>query len=137
MDFADWLQQEIDRRGLNANKLAKASGRKANTIQNILHRERSVGPEVARDLARAFGLPQAVVFRAAGLMTEAVPLEGDDPQVVKIYNMIRDWDEKRLDTLLAIIAVVEAQAGQGGDDPNTRGRHLAPAGNSNQLSLVG
>jgi transcriptional regulator with XRE-family HTH domain len=111
MDFADWLQRELERRGMNPNQLAKASGRGANTIQNILKRERSVGPEVARDIAKALGLPQHVVFLAAGLQTETIPDLGSHPIKATIAREIGDEDsEAVLEHLLELIILARKLA---------------------------
>jgi transcriptional regulator with XRE-family HTH domain len=112
MDFADWLQRELERRGMNPNQLAKASGRGANTIQNILKRERSVGPEVARDIAKALGLPQHVVFLAAGLQTETIPDLGSHPIKATIAREIGDEDDPAvLAYILEQIRAARALAG--------------------------
>lgn len=100
-DFADWLDRELRERGMKPKHLADRIKRGANSIQNILKRERNVGPEIARDIAREFGYPQYFVFYQAGLLTELPPDLGSHPVKASIAHEVMDEeDDARLRAIL-------------------------------------
>lgn len=112
MDFADWLQAELDRRGMKPYHLAKEAGIGANSVQNILKRERNVGPELARRIARALKLPEHVVFLAAGLLSEPVPDLGSHPIKATIAREIGDEDDPQV--LARLLDLIRIARGLGG-----------------------
>lgn len=81
MKWADWLQARMDERGLVPFTLAKLAGVHASSIQRQLSEERGIEHDLARAIAKGLDLPQVMVFRAAGLLTE--PDEDElDPQLM-------------------------------------------------------
>lgn len=82
MRFSDWLQQELNNRGLNSYdlaKLTKASGFKISRSQitHILNETRKAGPDACIAIAYALDLPREEVFRARGWLlrepSEVIP----------------------------------------------------------------
>jgi len=73
MDFSEWLENEIKKRGWTQSQLAQRGRIKPNTVSRVLSRERNPGPEFCRAIARAFGYPQEYVFRKAGLINDPQP----------------------------------------------------------------
>jgi transcriptional regulator with XRE-family HTH domain len=84
MKFSEWFRLQLEERGLKPYHFAKLAGMRAGTVHNLLHDERGLGPEVARQIAAGLGLHEGVVFLAAGLMTDAPIIDGKDvdPQVM-------------------------------------------------------
>lgn len=75
IDFADWLEWQLQTRNWRPSDLARKSGVTQSTIGNILNRRREVGPDVARAIAVAFEIPPESVFRLAGFLP---PLPGPE-----------------------------------------------------------
>ena len=138
--FSEWLQAQLDARGMKPFHLAKAAGLNASTILNLLSGERQLGADSARAIAAALDLPQWEVFQAAGLITEA-PKVGEkpiDPQLARIYRLVdklaAKGDPSDLETLAKIIKAFEE--GRGDSPPKTSSRRQATAENSNLLPLA-
>ena len=76
IDFVNWLQTELEKRGWNQNELirrVRASGHKLTTSQlsRLMNREQSGTVEVIIGIADGLNLPREEVFRAKGwLLTE-------------------------------------------------------------------
>lgn len=69
MEFPDWLQSEMDKRGMSQSDLARSSGINRQVISTYVNRQRTKpDPEVLIAIARALRLPPETVFRAAGLL---------------------------------------------------------------------
>lgn len=79
MDFADWLQQQLDERGWNQADLvdtARARGYKitAAQISRILSREQDAGVSACISIAHGLQIPREEVFRQRGWLL----LESED-----------------------------------------------------------
>jgi transcriptional regulator with XRE-family HTH domain len=68
--FIAWLQGQMKEREWSNADLSRQSGISQAQISNVLNEMRDVGPEFARGIANAFGLPQRSVFVLAGLMDD-------------------------------------------------------------------
>lgn len=73
--FPEWLQEQMDGRGLNGADMARIAEEKgvnisAQTISNILNRKRGLGVDVAKAIAVIFGVSEDQIFKAGGLQTE-------------------------------------------------------------------
>lgn len=74
IDFADWLIQEMNKRGWSQADLANAAGLNRQVISTYVNRQRSKpDSEVLTALARALRLPPEIVFRRAGLLPPISP----------------------------------------------------------------
>ena len=72
MNFADWLQQQLDKRGWSQAELSRRSAIPTGQLSRILNGSRNAGPEPCIALAQAFGLSREEVFRARGwLLSES------------------------------------------------------------------
>lgn len=87
-DFANWLEDEMKRRGWHPADLAKAAGLYQSTLGNVLNRERSAGADVCTALARALKLPPEEVFRRAGLLPE-LPAPDNDITLKRLYEYVK------------------------------------------------
>lgn len=85
MDFAEWLEGELEKRNWRPSELAKAAGLYQSTLWKVLNRERAAGADVCTSLARALRLPPEIVFRQAGLLPP-LPEEPDAQQVTKCLD---------------------------------------------------
>lgn len=109
MEFNDWLERQLLDRGMRPQDLANAGDIDPATVSAIRNERREVGPDVARRVAKALALPQWVVFRAAGLLTED-PAYQDKPMSPVLASIMHDLercpDEDALKMLHGIIRQV-------------------------------
>jgi len=68
--FTDWLLKEMDNRRWQPRDLAQAAGISRNQVMLVLEHARFPGDKFLRGVAAAFGIPQDIVFRLAGLLTD-------------------------------------------------------------------
>lgn len=107
MKFSDWLERQLLERGLRPQDLANAGDIDPATVSAILNDRREVGPDVGRRIARALKLPQWVVFRAGGLLTED-PDYQDKPMPPLLASMVRDLSRATEAQQRAMYAVLRA-----------------------------
>ena len=93
MDFAHWLQNELDKRDWSQSELVKRSqaiGAKVSQTQlsNVLLGRRQAGPETCIAIARTLGIPNEEVFRVRGWLP-ATKSE-IDPLAYKLAREISD-----------------------------------------------
>lgn len=96
MEFAAWLQAEMDERGLDQSELsrrAKQAGYPvaATHLSRILNTERQAGPDACIAIAYALGISREEVFRARGwLLREPEQMfpPGADPKLVALGRAV-------------------------------------------------
>lgn len=124
MDFAVWLQAEMDRLGLDQSELARRSVQSgypiaANSVSRILSTERQAGPDACISIAYALGIPREEVFRARGWLLRA-PEEifppGAAPKLVALGRAVSQLPNRIQDSVLdaweASLALAVALAGE-------------------------
>jgi len=80
--FSEWLQIELDKRGLNQSQLAKMAGISRGTISNIMNENRGIGEDSLLSIAKGLKLPAITVLRAAGILPE-------EPEYIPLLD---EWD---------------------------------------------
>jgi transcriptional regulator with XRE-family HTH domain len=79
VDFATWLQGELDKRELSQSDLARLSGLNRQVISTYINRQRTKpDSDMLNSIARALKLSPDEVFRAAGILP---PQRDADPWV--------------------------------------------------------
>ena len=66
MNFANWLQQELDKRGWNHTELARRSEVTPGQISRVANGSRGAGPDLCIAIAKGLDLSREEVFRARG-----------------------------------------------------------------------
>lgn len=95
-EFADWLQEELHKRGWDQAELSRRSNTTTALISRILSGERLPGAVVARRLARALHLPPEEVFRHAGLLPRVSPQPAGVEELVFLFTAMHEDDRQRL-----------------------------------------
>ncbi len=65
-DFGLWLQREREKRGLTQAKLATKAGLNRAVINKIENGQSTPTPDTLQAIADALGIPDEIIFRAAG-----------------------------------------------------------------------
>lgn len=97
MAFNEWLQQELNRRGMTLADLAKRAEMYGYRISQpqlsrILNGDREAGPDACIAIAYGLGLSREEVFRARGWLLrepEQIITTDDDPRLVRVVNRLR------------------------------------------------
>lgn len=102
IDFAEWLQKQLDERGFTPYKLAQLSGKDQGTISRILNRERMPGNSSLIAFAKALKLPRDVVFEAAGILS---PDSADTLSASKQYlwELAKNADDNTVELMIAML----------------------------------
>lgn len=125
MEFTEWLQNELDKRGWSQNELVRRSQEFENRISqtqlsNILLGKRHAGPDSCIAIAQTLGLPRETVFRARGWLLrepEDVFPPGAEPILLELDQLARTWTPTLRQTFLQSVkglatAIVLAEHGK-------------------------
>lgn len=74
--FAEWITQELDKRGWSRSEAARRGGISASMMDQVIGGFAKPGIRFCEGLARAFGLSLEEVFRRAGIL----PAIGELPE---------------------------------------------------------
>lgn len=70
LEFHNWLQQEMKKRGWSQADLAREAGLSRGAVGNVLRQEREPGKGFLIGIAQALRLPPEEVFRIAGILPD-------------------------------------------------------------------
>jgi transcriptional regulator with XRE-family HTH domain len=95
MEFPDWLNQELNKRGWTYSELARRAGISHSTVSTVISRASKPGPEFCLGIARALGLPPEDVFRKAELLP---PLRDDKltREIISLFPLLKKEDMEAL-----------------------------------------
>jgi transcriptional regulator with XRE-family HTH domain len=94
IDFSQWLQEQMNERGLSQSDLARLAGVTRSSINGILVGTRGPGPDLCNAIARGLKLPPEVVFRAAGLLPPKPNAEPTVEEASYKLSQLPDWQQK-------------------------------------------
>lgn len=66
MDFASWLEIELDKRGWSRSDLARRGDLTTAQVSRVMTRQQNPGEAFCKGVAKALGVPLDEVYRAAG-----------------------------------------------------------------------
>lgn len=91
MEFNDWLNEEMRKRGLSQNQLAKKAGVTQGAISHIIAGRRLPGVDLLDGISRALKIPPEEVYRRAGLLPQKSPYQ---ERIERIYYKLSTLDEQ-------------------------------------------
>jgi transcriptional regulator with XRE-family HTH domain len=95
MGFVEWLDGELNKRDWTRADLSRRAKVSQSSLSLIYSGARNPGESIARSIAHAFGLPESVVFQAAGLMTnDPEPAPGQDEMAYIYAHLPPDRQEQ-------------------------------------------
>lgn len=100
MDFVTWLEDELTKREWSRADLSRKSGIASPQITRVLNREQNPGKMFCEGIARAFDLPEEIIFRNAGILPEA---SEQDQWAAKIYRRLERMPPELRDIAEALI----------------------------------
>lgn len=102
IEFADWLQAELDIREMKPKTLADKAHLDPGIISRVLSRERLPSPDSLTAISGVLGYPPETVFRAAGLLPKLT-------NPITEYQEILDFSLSTLDgdQLMEVLQFIE------------------------------
>lgn len=95
-NFADWLINELQERGMNQADLARASGLGNGSISDVLKGRRKAGREFAAAVAKGLDLPVETVFQEAGFLPKEKPHNREIEQIMTLVDGMTKDEQKEL-----------------------------------------
>jgi transcriptional regulator with XRE-family HTH domain len=108
-DFANWLEEELERRGWNQATLAERADVNAASISNIIRGRRAPAPETLLGIARALDLPATTLYRRAGLLPSIPSAKGEKEE--QLLDYFRNLPPESQELLLTLARTLHTQAG--------------------------
>ncbi len=110
MNIAEWLKEELQKRGMSQADLSRKSGISAGHITKVLNGDRGLGEQALKGIAEAFHVPPELVFRKAGLLPQISENDEAKEELIFLFERLPD-NEKRiiLRQLQATILLLEQQ----------------------------
>jgi transcriptional regulator with XRE-family HTH domain len=94
IDFSEWLQAEMDKRGWSQSDLARSADLNRTVINKLLNGKSHAQPATLEAISRAFRIPIEMTYRAAGLLP--INPENDDAleEAIHVLKSIRSAQRK-------------------------------------------
>ncbi len=91
-DFAEWLQDEMDKRGWSQAELVRRSRVNSGLLSQVLSRKRRPGSKFCLGVAKAFKIDDSIVMLKAGLISEKP--NNNDEVITRIDAILRGWSHE-------------------------------------------
>lgn len=104
VQFVLWLREQMDTRRWMPKNLAEETGITLAQVVNILSGKQSPGNKFLRGVAAAFNMPQATVFRLAGVLTdEEIEDVKEDEAARKISRLVASLDPEERERAVRLL----------------------------------
>jgi transcriptional regulator with XRE-family HTH domain len=100
IDFAEWLENELDKREIKPVELARIAGIDPGVVTRILKAERSARPKTLESIAHALRLPPEFVFEKAGILPPKPELT---PIKRKLLHLAEGLPDSDIELALSIL----------------------------------
>ena len=101
IDFSEWLQVEMDKRGWSQSDLARYADLNRAVINKLLNGKSHPQPATLEAISRALKIPIEITYRAAGLLPTAP--ENDDALEEAIHVLKSIQSSQRKATAIALL----------------------------------
>ncbi len=103
VDFAFWLQQQLDDRAWKPTDLAKHSRLSDTAISRILRGQRKPDPDTLLAIAKALNVSPATVYQRAGLLPEENNRDRINEVIEQIMHEVEGMPDQDQQEILAFI----------------------------------
>ena len=94
MDFSEWLQAEIDKRGWSQSDLARSADLNRAVINKLLNGKSHAQPATLEAISRAFRIPIEITYRAAGLLPSNPDNDDSLEEAIHVLKSIQSTQRK-------------------------------------------
>ena len=119
IEFSEWLQTEMNKRGWSQSDLARSADLNRAVINKLLNGKSHPQPTTLGAISRAFKLPIESTYRAAGLL----PINPDNDETIEeaIHVLKRIRSAQRKATAVALLkALITEEENEQRDDSRLR-----------------
>lgn len=122
INFPDWLKTQMKNNGMSQSQLARSAGVTRAAINGIITGARGPGTDLCNGIAKALRLPPEEVYRAAGLLPPALPV---NPIIKQITYLTSDLPESEQKDILEFIKLRHRLAEERGTYESKRPKKAA------------
>lgn len=105
--FAQWLQDELNKRGWDQAELSRRSNVSKGQISRVMSTSRGIGPDTAKAIAHALDLPEELVFREAGLLSDKPE---EPPTLSEWIHLFLTADKEERERMLELARVLSRRS---------------------------
>ena len=119
IDFSEWLQTEMNRRGWSQSDLARSAELNRAVINKLINGKSHPQPTTLGAISRAFKIPIESTYRAAGLL----PISPDNDEIIEeaIYVLKSIRSAQRKATAVALLkALIHEEENEQREDKSPR-----------------
>ena len=99
IEFADWLETELEAQGWTQSDLARASGLHKSSISHVLKRQRKPGVDFVLAVARALKVSPQDLYVRAGLLPP-LPSATGSPKIDEVVDVLKRLPEDKIEEIL-------------------------------------
>jgi transcriptional regulator with XRE-family HTH domain len=119
IDFSEWLQAEMNKRGWSQSDLARSAELNRAVINKLLNGKSHPQPATLEAISRAFKLPLESTYRAAGLLPISPENDETIEEAIHVLKSIRSAQRKT--TAVALLkALITEEENEQRDDGKPR-----------------
>ena len=107
--FSQWLQREINKRGLTQSALGRAAGLGRAVICKVASGQCQPEPATLQAIAGAFDIPVETIYRAAGLLPALTETETGETIEEAIHLFRKIKDPGRRETAVQLLRVLAGE----------------------------
>jgi transcriptional regulator with XRE-family HTH domain len=93
-NFPSWLNNEIRIRDWSIREFGRRTGISHTHAARIINGEVDPSADLCQEIARAFGVSVAEVFRRAGYLPDEAPADADEAELQELYMAAKLLDHK-------------------------------------------
>ncbi len=109
MRFTEWLQTEMDKRGLSQSACARACDLNRAVINKLLSGKCKPQPVTLMAIARGFKIPVETAYRAAGLLPPSHHDDDTTREIVHLFKSIQSAQRQATAIMLLKALVAEEE----------------------------
>ena len=103
VDFAEWLNEELTRRGWSQRELARRAHTTSTTVSEVISRKRNPSYDFVGKVARALGEPVEKLERMAGLKDKP---RGEDEDLRELYEIAKALNDENREQVTRIASLL-------------------------------
>ena len=109
LQFAEWLQSEMNRRGWSQSDCARSADLNRAVINKLINGKSRPQPSTLIAISRAFRIPVETAFRAAGLLPPNPDGDEITSEVIHIFKSIQSPHRRTTAIMLLKALIVEEE----------------------------
>jgi transcriptional regulator with XRE-family HTH domain len=120
IDFSEWLEAEMSKRGWSQSDMARFAELNRAVIHKLLNGKSNPQPSTLGAIARALRLPIETAYRAAGLLPQNSDHDDTTEELIHILKSIQSPQRKATAIMLLKVLIVEEENEQHKDAKGKR-----------------